>query len=97
MYKVLVVDDEQIVCDAVRFIISKREDDLVVIGSASSGREAIELAKSLMPDIIIMDIRMPGINGIDAIKEIKHVYPDMKFIIISAYEQIGRASCRERV
>lgn len=87
MYKVLVVDDEQIVCDAVRFIISKREDHLMVCGSASSGREAIELAKSLMPDIIIMDIRMPGINGIDAIKEIKHVYPDMKFIIISAYEQ----------
>lgn len=87
MYKVLVVDDEQIVCDAVRFIISKREDELMVCGSASNGREAIELAKSLTPDIIIMDIRMPGINGIDAIKEIKHVNPDMKFIIISAYEQ----------
>lgn len=87
MYKVLVVDDEQIVCDAVRYIISKREDELVICGSASNGREAIELTKSLMPDIIIMDIRMPGINGIEAIKEIKHVYPDMKFIIISAYEQ----------
>ncbi len=87
MYKVLVVDDEQIVCDAVRFIVSKREDNLVVCGAASSGREAIELTKVLMPDIIIMDIRMPGINGIDAIKEIKHGFPDMKFIIISAYEQ----------
>lgn len=87
MYKVLVVDDEQIVLDAVRFIVSKREDNLVVCGTAGSGREAIELTKKLMPDIIIMDIRMPGINGIDAIKEIKHTYPDMKFIIISAYEQ----------
>lgn len=87
MYKVLVVDDEQIVLDAVKFIVSKREDNLVVCGTASSGREAIELTKQLMPDIIIMDIRMPGINGIDAIREIKHVYPDMKFIIISAYEQ----------
>lgn len=87
MYKVLIVDDEQIVCDAIKYIISKREDNLVVCGTASSGREAIEQAEKLKPDIIFMDIRMPGINGIDAIKEIKHVHHEIKFVIISAYEQ----------
>lgn len=87
MFRVLVVDDEQIVLDAIKFMISKREDDVVVCGTASSGREAIEMTKSLVPDIVIMDIRMPGINGIEAIKEIKHYYPDIRFVIISAYEQ----------
>ena len=87
MYRVLVVDDEQIVQDAIKFMINKREDEVVVCGSASSGREAIEMAKTLIPDIVIMDIRMPGINGIEAIKEIKHHYPEIRFIIISAYEQ----------
>ncbi len=87
MYRVLVVDDEQIVLDALKFMISKREDEVVVCGTASSGREAIEMTKSLIPDIVIMDIRMPGINGIEAIKEIKHYYPEIRFVIISAYEQ----------
>lgn len=68
-------------------MINKREDEVVVCGTASSGREAIEMAKSLIPDIVIMDIRMPGINGIEAIKEIKHYYPEIRFVIISAYEQ----------
>ena len=87
MYKVLIVDDEQIVCDAIKYIISKREDNLLVCGTASNGREAIEQAEKLTPDIIFMDIRMPGINGIEAIREIKHMYHDIKFVIISAYEQ----------
>lgn len=87
MFRVLVVDDEQIVLDAVKFIIEKRQGDVTVCGTANTGREAIDKAKRLQPDIVFMDIRMPGISGIDAIREIKHLSPHVRFVIISAYEQ----------
>ena len=87
MYKLLVVDDEQIVIDAVKFIVNKNFNNVDVIGSAKNGREAIEKASKLNPDIVFMDIRMPGINGIDAIKEIKERNSRIQFVILSAYEQ----------
>ena len=86
MYKVLIVDDEQIVLDSIEYIILKREDNISVCGLASNGREAIELMKVQHPDIVIIDIQMPGITGIDAIKEMKRIYPRTRFVIISAYE-----------
>ncbi|GMQ58581.1 response regulator [Vallitalea sediminicola] len=87
MYKLLVVDDEEIVINAVKFIVSKNFDNVEVVDSARNGREAIEKASNLNPDIIFMDIRMPGINGIDAIKEIKERNSRIQFVILSAYEQ----------
>lgn len=87
MYKLMVVDDEQIVIQGVRFIIDKYMEQVEVIEVARSGREAIEKIEDARPHIILMDIRMPGINGIEAIREIKKRDPAIKFIIVSAYEQ----------
>ncbi len=87
MYKILVVDDEKIVLDGVKYIVENNIEDAKIISTARSGKEAIEMVEKEKPDIIIMDIRMPGINGIEAIKEIKTIYHDIKFIIVSAYEQ----------
>lgn len=87
MYKLLIVDDERIVIDAVKFIIKKEIPNIVVERTASTGREAIQAASEVKPDIVLMDIRMPGINGIEAIKEIKKIYSDVQFVIMSAYEQ----------
>lgn len=71
MFKLLVVDDEKIVIDAVTFIINKEFKDTIQLDTAKSGREAIEKCLSFNPDIVLMDIRMPGINGMEAINEIK--------------------------
>lgn len=87
MLKVMIVDDEDIVIDSIKFIISKNFSDVAISGTARSGREAIEIAEAAKPDLIFMDIKMPGINGIDAIKEIKAIYPYVQFVIISACEQ----------
>ncbi len=87
MLRIMVVDDENIVIDSIKFIVEKNFDNVVVAGSARSGREAIEKAEAVKPDLIFMDIRMPGINGIDAIREIKAVYPQVEFVILSACEQ----------
>ncbi|MGE5613207.1 MAG: response regulator [Bacillota bacterium] len=87
MYKLMIVDDEQIVLDAVTHIVNKIIKNVRITSCARNGREAIEKAREDHPDIILMDIRMPGINGIDAISEIRRFSPDTRFAIISAYEQ----------
>jgi two-component system, response regulator YesN len=91
MFKILIVDDEKIVQEAVKFILEKEFPELTSYETARSGREAIEKAEIFNPDIIMMDIRMPGINGIEAIKEIKRKKPKTHFIIVSAYEQFDFA------
>ncbi|MCX8131793.1 MAG: response regulator [Clostridia bacterium] len=91
MYKLLVADDEQIVLDSIRYIIDKNFDGNISVSTARSGREAIEAAETLKPDIVFMDISMPGINGIEAIKEIKSIYRQAVFIIITAYDQFDFA------
>jgi len=91
LFKLLVVDDEKIVIDAVTFIIEKEFKEVIESTSAKSGREAIEKCQSFNPDIVLMDIRMPGINGMEAINEIKKTKLNTVFIIVSAYEQFEYA------
>lgn len=86
MYNLMVCDDEQIVIESVKHIVEKEFSNIVIIGTARSGREAIEKTRTVRPDIILTDIRMPGINGLDAVKEIKKVHSDIKIIIVSVYE-----------
>lgn len=83
----MVVDDEQIVLDAVKFIIENNLDNASIAETARSGREALEKVDEVKPDIMLMDIRMPGINGLEVIHEVRERYKNIKFIIISAYEQ----------
>jgi len=86
MYKLMVVDDENIVIEAVKHIVDKEIENIKLVHTARTGREAIEKVRMQSVDIILMDIRMPGINGLETIAEIKKIYPEIKFIIVSAYE-----------
>ncbi len=91
MFKVLIADDEQIVLEGIKFVLEDIYDDVEVVAMANSGREAIEATRDFVPDIVLMDIKMPGINGIEAIEVIKKRHHETKFIIISAYEQFDYA------
>ncbi|MCF6092893.1 response regulator [Microaerobacter geothermalis] len=92
MVRLFVADDEQIVTDSLRFIVeSSFSGQVELVGSAKSGREAIEKVELLKPDLVFMDIQMPGINGIEAISKIKSRHPDIIFVIISAYEHFNYA------
>ena len=91
MYKIMIADDEQIVLEGIKFIIEENFSKVNIVATASSGREAIESTNHVIPDIVLMDIKMPGINGIEAIETIKKRYPSVRFIIISAYEQFEYA------
>lgn len=92
MYRLIIVDDEQIVLDGLKFfLIEDTLDDIEVVATSSSGREAIAACEQYYPDIVLMDIKMPGINGIEAIEAIKKRHIDIRFVIISAYEQFEYA------
>lgn len=91
MYKIMLADDEGIVIDSLRFIIEKEFSGECTIESAKTGRSVIELAEWYRPDIAIMDIQMPGINGIDAMKEIKRTNSNIVFIVMSAYDKFDYA------
>ncbi|MFA9377738.1 MAG: response regulator [Lachnotalea sp.] len=91
MYKVLLADDEGIVLDSLRFILEKNFGEACEIRTAKSGRMVIEVAQEYAPDIAILDIQMPGINGIEAMKEIRTFNSRTVIIIISAYDKFAYA------
>ena len=91
MYRIMLADDEGIVTDSLKFIIEKEFGDMCLVQSAKTGRGAIELAETFSPDIIIMDIMMPGINGIEAMKEIRRTNSKVVLIVMSAYDKFDYA------
>ncbi len=92
MIKILIADDEPIVIESIKFIIDKHlEKDFEIVGSALSGKEAIEKALLLKPDLVLVDIHMPGINGIEVIRHLRGYNRDLIFIILTAYEHFQYA------
>jgi DNA-binding NarL/FixJ family response regulator len=83
--RVLIADDHLLFRDGLRALLASAEDtDLV--GEASAGEEAVALAASLQPDIVLMDVQMPGVNGIDATRQIVHMSPHIGVLVVTMFE-----------
>jgi two-component system response regulator YesN len=92
MRRVLLVDDERPVIDGISLIVRRDlSEEFEVVGSASSGREAVEKVGSLAPDIVLMDVRMPGLTGLEAIRELRSRGSTAVFILVTAYERFDIA------
>lgn len=91
MYKVLIVDDEFLERKGLRKILTQEFESNLNIKEAENGRIAIDKALTFKPDIIFMDIKMPGINGIEAMKKIKQSLPEVSIVIISAFDSFEYA------
>lgn len=83
--KVLIADDHAVVREGTRRIL-EQEQDMEVVGEAADGEEAVRMATSLKPDVAIVDISMPKLDGIEATKQIKAICPSINVMILSAYD-----------
>lgn len=91
MYRVFLVDDEPSIREGLTTIIDWEQYGFEIAGTAGSGREAISLFPELRPDLTIIDIRMPGMTGLDVIEEIRKQYPESHFLILSGYADFDYA------
>jgi DNA-binding NarL/FixJ family response regulator len=82
--RVLVVDDHPVLREGVAVLVSQ-QPDLLMVGEASTGREALEQFRTTRPDVTLMDIKMPDMSGIDAIIAIRQEYPDARIIVLTTY------------
>ncbi len=85
---ILIADDEELVRTGFRMIL-EAEDDFEVLGEASNGTEAVEMAQSLQPDVILMDIRMPGMDGLEATSRIAEAEktPNSRVLILTTFDE----------
>jgi DNA-binding NarL/FixJ family response regulator len=82
--RLLVVDDHSVLREGLAILIGDN-DDLEVVGTVHSGEEAIEAVRELEPEIVLMDVRLPGIDGVSTVKRIHQAAPSVQFVIFSAY------------
>jgi DNA-binding NarL/FixJ family response regulator len=85
LIRVLIADDHPLFRDGMRGLLDSVAD-AEVVGEAATGEEAVELAEKLQPDIVLMDIKMPGINGIEATREILHTSPHIGVLVVTMFE-----------
>src|SRR5919202_2272033 len=80
----LVVDDHSVVRQGLDLLFGDL-DDLEIVGRVSNGEEALEAVERLQPEIVLMDVRLPGIDGVSAVKRIHQAAPSVKFVMFTAY------------
>ncbi len=85
MIKIMVVDDQPLMRDGLATILNLR-NELEVVGTACDGQDAFEKAKLLIPDIVLMDIRMPGTNGVTGTKLIRQKWPEIKVLMLTTFK-----------
>jgi DNA-binding NarL/FixJ family response regulator len=83
--RILAVDDHPIVRDGIATLI-EIQPDMILVGEAADGREAIQQFRAQRPDVTVMDLQMPGMNGLDALIAIRNEFPDAKIIVLTTYK-----------
>ena len=86
MIRVLIADDHTLVRDGVRALLATAED-IEVVGEAADGREAVQRARAVHPDVILIDIAMPGLGGLEAVPILKREVPQARVLILTQYDQ----------
>lgn len=84
--KVLLVDDQILFVESLRMVLEKMTNDIIVVGVAQNGREAVELASALQPNVILMDVRMPEMNGVESARIISDRFSEIRIIMLTTFD-----------
>ncbi|WP_235847706.1 helix-turn-helix transcriptional regulator [Paenibacillus tuaregi] len=90
LIRIVIVDDQTYIQDSLKMILG-RERDFVIEGAAGDGQSALELCGQVMPDLVLMDLNMPGMDGAEATRRIKTAWPHMKVLILTTFDEAGKA------
>jgi DNA-binding NarL/FixJ family response regulator len=85
--RLIIADDQAIIREGIQAMLES-EPDLEVVGEATNGREALELCRELCPDLVLMDVRMPLMDGLEATREIKREWPETSVLMMTTYESL---------
>jgi DNA-binding NarL/FixJ family response regulator len=84
--QIILVDDQTLFVESLRTVLEMRADDMAVIGVAYDGAQAVELVGECKPDVVLMDVRMPVMNGVESTRLIKEEYPDIKVLMLTTFD-----------
>ena len=84
--RIVLVDDHEVVRLGLKVLL-EQSDHFEVVGEANNAKEAVEIAGKFRPDIVLMDIRLPGASGIEACEEITQLYPEVRVVMLTSYEE----------
>ena len=99
MYKLLIVEDEMLLRQGIVHMLNWTEHDFLIVGQVSNGKEALECIDTLKPDIIITDIIMPVMDGVEFTRRVKNAYPEIQIVVLSSYDDFSyvRETLRLRI
>ena len=83
--RIIIADDHAVIREGLRLLLSL-QDDLEVVGDVNNGQEACKLTEELHPDVVLMDVSMPGMGGAQATRRLKEIRPDVKILVLSAHD-----------
>ena len=84
--KLLIADDHQLMLDALRMAL-ERSDDMEIVAETTSGAQVLPLVRSTGPDVVILDLRMPGMDGLRCLEALRQRHPDVKTVVLSGREE----------
>jgi DNA-binding NarL/FixJ family response regulator len=85
MIRVLICDDQDVVCEGLRVILSAAAD-ISVVGSANDGEQAVAMVEKTHPDVVLMDLKMPVMNGVQATRQIRSKFPETRVLVLTTYD-----------
>ncbi|MDD3213181.1 MAG: response regulator [Eubacteriales bacterium] len=91
MYRLMLVDDEPEIRDGLLEIIDWPKEGFEVVGVAENGLEALQIAESVTPDLVVTDIRMPFLDGLEMARRMRAILPTVQFIVLSGYDEFEYA------